>query len=127
MANIDDETLTQYSKHKTHSLFSGLSEPHSVLDQMWMDDISLPPITEFLREWKSRNPNVCRITLGYSRDQYFIAFSLGSLSIRSVREHIRKLNDARKLFKDFTFIVYPLGPQQSGSLLLNSIEVYDVI
>lgn len=90
MASIDDATLTQYLKYKPQPFFSWLSEPHSVIDQMWIDDIPLPPITEFLREWQSRNPDVRRVTLGYSIG-YSIAFLLDALAFENIQRHVREL------------------------------------
>lgn len=126
MANIDDATLTEYLRYKSRSPFSGLSEPHSVLDQMWMDDISLPPIAEFIRDWQSRTPDVRRVTIGYALG-YYIAFLADALEMENIQRHFRELYSARELFRGYPLTLYPLGPNQSGSVLLNSIEVYDVI
>jgi hypothetical protein len=100
-----------------------------VTDQMQEDGISWPRVSVHLRKWALREPDIQRVTLGYiggSYSQYSLAVLLNSISSEGIRKVIEQVTNISRLFNEHRVLAYPLGPNQSNSILLNSAGYHKV-
>jgi hypothetical protein len=113
-------------KDAGRGVFTELPAPVDLLDQTRHDGLSLPAIAVALRRWALQQKDVERVAVGYVGAHYSIAVLFTGLRLERISNLYAELNGTLSKFGECTFLLYPLGPAQRNSLLLNSADCYVV-
>jgi len=103
-------------------VFTGLCEAHSLQQQMHHDVLSLPAISTALRRWALQQEDVEKVAIGYIGAAYSVAILLSKLELERISRLYVELEHVRSKFGEFAPLLYPLGPAQRDSFLLNSAD-----
>lgn len=108
--------------------FTELSTPTDLLEQTRHDGLSLPAIAVALRRWALQQEDVKKVAIGHVGAQYSVAILFSDLQLERISGLYTETELTRALskFGEYTSLLYPLGPAQEDSLLLNSADFYVV-
>lgn len=102
-------------------VFTGLCKAHDLQQQMHQDALSLPAISVGLRRWALQQEDVEKVAIGYIGANYSIAILFDKLEPERMSHLYIELEHIWSKFGEFTPLLYPLGPTQRESILLNSV------
>jgi hypothetical protein len=122
----DSFSLTPERRNVARGVFTGFSAPTDLLEQTRQDGLSLPAIAVALRRWALQQEDVEKISVGYGGKRYSIAVLFAELQIGRISSLYGELGHVLSKFGECTSLLYPLGPAQQDSLLLNSADCYVV-
>jgi hypothetical protein len=105
---------------------AGVRAPNCLLEQTRRDALSLPAISVALRRWALQQQDVKQIAVGYGGTQYSVAILLTELQFERFSTLYTELDHVLGKFGESIVLLYPLGPTQQESLLLNSADCYTV-
>jgi len=100
--------------------------PADLLEQTRRDGLSLPAISVALRRWAMRQEDVKKVAVGYVGAQYSIAILLSEFQAGRISSLYMELDHILSKFGESTVLLYPLGPTQQDSLMLNSVDCHPV-
>lgn len=110
----------------SRGVFTGRCAPNDLLQQTQGDELSLPAISTALRRWALQQEDVEKVAIGYIGRQYSVAVLLDNLQLERISRLYSELEHVWQKFGEYTPLLYPLGPAQRDSLLLNSADCYVV-
>jgi len=110
----------------SRGVFTDLCEANDLFQQTRGDELSLPAISTALRRWASQQDDVEKVAVGYIGKQYTVAILLERLQLERVSLLYAELEHIWWKFDEHTPLLYPLGPAQRNSLMLNSADCYVV-
>ena len=127
----EQELGNSFSHHASgikvsRGVFTDLCAANDLLQQTRGDDLSLPAISTALRRWALQQDDVEKVAVGYIGTQYSIAVLLDNLQLERISSLYSELEHVWRKFGEYTPLLYPLGPAQRDSLLLNSADCYVV-
>jgi hypothetical protein len=98
--------------------------PPDLLEQTYRDGLSLPAISVALRRWALQQEDVAKVAVGYIGAQYSVAILFSEFQVGRISGLYTELDHILSKFGKSTVLLYPLGPMQRDSLMLNSIDCY---
>jgi len=104
----------------------GVCAPNDLLEQTRRDELSLPAISVVLRRWALQQEDVEKVAVGYVGARYSIAILFRELQFERIASLYTELDHVFGRFGEYVPLLYPLGPTQRDSLLLNSADCYVV-
>jgi hypothetical protein len=107
-------------------VFADAYAPTNLLEQTRRDMLSLPAISVALRRWALQQEDVEKVAVGYIGAQYSVAILFTEPQPGRISSLYTELDHILGKFGESTVLVYPLGPTQQDSLLLNSVDCYVV-
>ena len=113
-------------RRESRGVFTGLCAANDLNNQTRNDALSLPAISTALRRWALQQDDVEKVAVGYIGKQYTIAVLLHGLKLERISHLYSELQHIWQKFGEYTPVLYPLGPAQRHSLLLNSADCYIV-
>ncbi len=99
-------------------------KPIDVRKKMKEEGLPGPLIAVGLRRWALTQSDVQKVVLGYIGDRYSIAVLFEKPDMERFRRMYEDLEGVVSNFGDVFAVLYPLGPNQSNSLLLNTCGDY---
>jgi hypothetical protein len=110
----------------SRGVFTGLCVANDLNHQTRNDALSLPVISTALRRWALQQDDVEKVAFGYIGKQYIVAVLLHRLQLERIAYLYSELQHIWQKFGEYTPVLYPLGPAQRNSLMLNSADCYIV-
>lgn len=128
MANDESQDNDNEGKVSSFGNILGLSYVmNDTPKKMKSDGLSLEQITSDLKKFiRLKADFVDLITITYTKDRYGVNVLLAELSEPGVRDVYNEIYKYCRGFKDNSFIVNVLGPQQKDSLLFTSLDCYAI-
>jgi hypothetical protein len=107
-------------------VFDDSYAPTGLLEQTRCDGLSLPAISVALRRWALQQEDVDKVAVGLVGTQYSIAVLFTRLQPERVFGLYPELAHILSRFGGCIVLLYPLGPTQQDSQLLNGPDCYAV-
>jgi hypothetical protein len=123
---VDPHSSLSHRRDVVREGFTGVCAPNDLLEQTRRDELSLPAISVVLRRWALQQEDVETVAVGYVGARYSIAILFTELQVERIASLYTELDHVFGKFGDCVPLLYPLGPTQRDSLLLNSADCYVV-